>query len=39
MPDFFEDDSEIRQFQEEYPDVYAGLMRIIKRGYRDEAVR
>lgn len=39
MSDFFKGDKEIRQFQKEYPEIYAGLMKIIEGDYGDEAVR
>lgn len=38
MTDYFEDD-DIRFLQEEYPDGYACIMKILEGDYGDEAVR
>lgn len=38
MSDSFEED-EIRFLQEEYPEIYAGLMKILDGDYGDETVR
>lgn len=34
-----EEDEDIKLFQEEYPEIYDGLMRLLEREYEDKAVQ